>query len=300
MRSRAREFDAEPNVLPLGSGMGPGEHEDSIGAILVAQGRITRTDIDRIMELQREEGWRFGQAAVRLGLINEGDLERALNRQYDLPDLVNANSNASLELVTAYQPFHRRAEELRGLLTQLMIHWFGTGRRVLTVVSPGAGEGRSYVAANLAVLFSQLGQRTLLVDADMRRPRQHRIFDVPDRIGLTTILAGRADTSAAVPVNGFSRLSLLPAGALPPNPLELLSRPVLGRLLKEFQGEYDVVLLDTPPARMYADAQSITFRAGSAMVVTRKNHTRVADSNRVIQELNDTGARVVGAVMNGF
>lgn len=300
MRTGAREIDAEPNVLPLGAGMEPGEHEDSIGAILVELGCITRADVDRIMELQHNEGWRFGQAALRLGLIGEGDLERALNRQYDLPNLQEANSNASLELVTAYQPFHRRAEELRGLMTQLMIHWFATGRRVLTVVSPDIGEGRSYVAANLAVLFSQLGQRTLLIDADLRRPRQHRIFDMPDRLGLTTILAGRGGRSAVARVAGFSRLALLPAGALPPNPLELLSRPVLGRLLKELQGEFDVILIDTPPARHYADTQSIAFRAGGALMVTRKHHTRVADSNRVIQEVSDTGARVVGSVMNEF
>src|SRR5258706_15677072 len=89
--------------------------------------------------------------------------------------------------VVAYEPFHPRAEELRALRTQLLMRWSNAGarHRALAIASPGAREGRSYVAANLAVVFSQLGERTLLVDADLRTPRQHRIFNVPDRIGLS-------------------------------------------------------------------------------------------------------------------
>src|SRR6185436_9716186 len=126
-----------------------------------------------------------------------------------------------------------RAEELRGLRTQLMIRWAKAGvqHRVLAIVSPGAGEGRSYVAANLAVAFSQLGERTLLIDADLRRPRQHHIFNVSDRIGLSAVLSGRAGRSAVAPVPEFGALSLLTAGARPPNPQELLAGLGLGVLL---------------------------------------------------------------------
>ena len=183
-----------------------------------------------------------------------------------------------------------------------MIRWSNAEvrHRVLAIASPGSGEGRSYVAANLAVVFSQLGERTLLIDADLRAPRQHRIFDVPDRIGLSAVLSGRADRGAVVPVPKFGTLSLLPAGAPPPNPQELLSRQALATLLEECRTEFDVILFDTPPAKRYADAQSIAFRAGSVMVLARKDHTRLADTTGVIRELSDTGARIVGTVLNAF
>jgi receptor protein-tyrosine kinase len=156
------------------------------------------------------------------------------------------------------------------------------------------------VAANLAVAFSQLGERTLLIDADLRNPRQHRIFNVPDRVGLSAVLSGRADPGAVVPVPEFGALSLLPAGACPPNPQELLLRPALAVLLDEFRTEFDVILFDTPPAKLYADAQSLAFRAGSAMVLARKDRTGFADTATVIRELSNSGARVIGTVFNAF
>jgi len=156
------------------------------------------------------------------------------------------------------------------------------------------------VAANLAVVFSQLGERTLLVDADLRTPRQHRIFNVPDRIGLSAVLSGRADRSAVAPVREFGRLSLLPAGAPPPNPQELLSRPALGFFLQEMWTEFDVILFDTPPAKLYADAHNVAFRAGDAVILARKDYTRLTDTTAVIRELSDSGVHVVGTVFNAF
>lgn len=226
----------------------------------------------------------------------------AIAKQYGFPHLLRGNGGISDELVVAYEPFHPRAEELRALRTQLLIRWSSsrTSQRMLAVVSPGSGEGRSYVAANLAVVFSQLGQRTLLIDADLRAPRQHRIFNVADRIGLSSILAGRADSSAVVAVPEFGTLSLLPAGACPPNPQELLLRPAFAALLEELGAAFDVILFDTPPGRLYADAQSLAFRASNVMVLARKDHTRFADTASVIRELSDAGANIVGTVLNAF
>lgn len=211
-------------------------------------------------------------------------------------------TSASLELVCAYAPFHRRAEELRTLRTQLLIHWFNPdeGRKTLAVVSPGSGEGRSYVAANLAVVFAQLGEPVLLIDADMRTPRQHAIFGIAERGGLSAILSGRADHTAVAPVPGIAGLSLLPAGALPPNPQELLSRPAFTALLKEMQARFHLILIDTPAAQLYADVQNVAYRAGDALMLARRDHTRLAETIKATRELSDTGARVVGAVMNTF
>jgi len=93
---------------------------------------------------------------------------------------------------------------------------------------------------------------------------------------------------------------VLPAGPLPPNPQELLSRPAFSALLKDMQSFYDVVIIDTPPARKYADAQSVAYRAGDALVVVRKDHTPVAATSKVVKELAGTGARVVGTTINAY
>ena len=277
-----------------------------IGAILVEDGKLTASEVENVLEMQRAEGLRFGEAAVRLGYITNNDVRFALAKQYDFPHLVQDDRakghQPSTELVAAFAPFHPRTEELRALRTQLLIRWYNpeAGRNALVIASPDADEGRSYLAANLAVTFSQLGARTLLVDADLRNPRQHEVFGLPPGHGLSTLLAGRAEHKAAFPIHGLNRLSVLPAGPLPPNPQELLSRPQFSALMKDMQSLYDVVIIDTPPARKYADAQSIAYRAGDALVVVRRNHTPVAATSKVVKELAGTGARVVGTTINAY
>jgi protein-tyrosine kinase len=289
-------------VLPIEPHRAVVRADRSIGAILVEEGKLTPREVERALERQRADKVRFGEAAVRLGYITPEDVRFALAKQYDMPHFTPASEGPSRELVAAFAPFHPRAEEMRALRTQLLIRWYNPeqGRKSLVVASPEAGEGRSYVAANLAIVFSQLGARTLLVDADLRKPRQHAIFGLPESQGLSTLLAGRADHKATFPVPGLNRLSVLPAGPLPPNPQELLSRNVFAAFMKDLQSIYDVVIIDTPPARPYADAQNVAFRAGDALVVARKNHTAVTSTSRTIRELAATGARVVGTVVNEY
>ena len=281
------------------AGVTSGRH---IGAILMDEGKLTASDAEQVLKRQRELGWRFGEAAIELNLITDNDLRQALAKQYEFPYLVSGPEGVSKELIAAWDPFHPVVEELRTVRTQLLIRWFnpGAGRRTLCITSPGAREGRSFIAANLAVSFSQLGQRTLLIDADFRAPRQQSIFNVPDRFGLSSALSGRADLNAAAPVTGLAGLSVLPAGPLPPNPLELLSRASFGALLAKAQSEYDIVLIDTPPATEYADAQTVAYRAGDALLISRQDHTRVADTERAVREISDASARIVGTLMNAY
>ncbi len=289
------------NVLPMdaASARAGGRH---LGAILMDEGKLSAADAEQVLKRQRELGWRFGEAAIELNFITDADLQQALAKQYEFPYLVSGPDGVSKELIAAWDPFHPVVEELRAVRTQLLVRWFnpGAGRRTLAITSPGAREGRSFIAANLAVVFSQLGQRTLLIDADFRAPRQQSIFNVPDRFGLSSALSGRADLSAAAPVTGLAGLSVLPAGPLPPNPLELLSRASFGALLAKAQSEYDIVLIDTPPATEYSDAQCIAYRAGDALLVSRQDHTRVAETERAVREISDASARVVGTLMNAY
>lgn len=271
----------------------------SIGAILVDSGKLTIEAAERILRLQKEQGLLFGDAALQLGLLTNEDIQFALARQYDYPYLLKGDGEVSSELVAAFQPFSPQVEALRALRSQLMLRWF-TGqqeRRALAIVSPARGEGRSYLAANLAVVFSQLGEHTLLIDADMRNPRQHALFGLENRTGLSSIV-GRGEVSNIHRIPSFKDLSLLTAGPQPPNPQELLGRPPFAKLLAELAGEFDVVIIDTPATDEYGDARAIAVRAGGALMVARKKETRVADLRELVKQLTQSGVAVVGSVLN--
>jgi receptor protein-tyrosine kinase len=263
---------------------------------------LSLADAERILHAQKEMDLRFGEAAIRLGLLTVEDIQQALARQYDYPYLVKREhgSEISEELIAAYEPFSQQVETLRGLRSQLMLRWF-TGeaeRKTLAVASPGRGDGRSYLAANLAVVFSQLGEHTLLIDADMRHPRQHALFGLTNKTGLSTILSGRADLGDIRRIPSFMDLSVLVAGPQPPNPQELLARPMFSKLLEELVREFDVVIIDTPASESYADVQTIAVRASGALVVARNNTTSVRAFGTLVKNFVGAGVVVVGSVFN--
>ena len=188
-----------------------------IGAMLVEAGRIGEADVQAILDHQQRTGLPFGEAGVALGLLDMDAVREALGAQFGQQALA-PDSPLAAELAAVVAPDSGAVEHLRALRSQLMLRWFENTERpsALAVVSPGAGEGRSWIAANLAVLFAQLGKRTILIDADLRHPRQHRLFGVPGRVGLSAILAGRAGWEVVAPVKDVPNLSVLPAGAVPP------------------------------------------------------------------------------------
>lgn len=204
------------------------------------------------------------------------------------------------ELIAITQPYAPQVEALRVLRGQLMMRWFDDEHRSLAVVSAKAGEGCSYLAANLAVVFAQLGQRTLLVDANLRDPRQHHIFKLKANIGLSDILAGRADLGSATQLESVENLSILSAGAVASNPLELLSRASFKGLIKQAAAQYNVVLVDTTPVTITADAQATVAHCGSALLVSRLNHTKFSDLTEMRDQIAITGAQIVGSVINDF
>lgn len=274
--------------------------DSSIGRLLLQLGKITLADSENILHAQQEYGLRFGDAALKLGLIKESDIRQVLALQFNYPYLQAGQGNYSDELIAAYQPFSKQVEALRALRSQLMMRWFSEGFKSLAIVSANAGEGGSYLAANLAIVFSQLGERTLLVDANLREPRQHTIFNLKENRGLSDIIAGRAGLDVITQVDSFVDLSVLGAGTVPPNPQELLNRASFTEFMNQAIGQYDVVLVDTTPATITADAQATVARCGGALLVSRLNHTRLSDLTEVRDQIAVTGARVVGAVINDF
>lgn len=270
-----------------------------LGKLLLDSGKITTHDALNILLMQRELGLRFGDAAIRLGILSSAEVADAVSQQFECAQLPRGVGGLSDELVAAYQPKSKTAEFLRSVRTQLLLHWFTPDRRTLAIVSPGAGEGRSYLAANIASLFSQLGENTLLIDAALHSPRHHEIFNLPNRMGLTSVLAELEDAKTAIQrLPMFKNLSVLPSGPIPPNPAELLARTGLRDLLIRLSRKYDVILIDTSPAQNHAEVHNIAVCARGALVVARRHRTRVASVQQLLGTLTDNGVEVVGSVLN--
>ncbi|MDC8757604.1 chain length determinant protein tyrosine kinase EpsG [Janthinobacterium fluminis] len=287
---------AHPIATPSATRSG----NSSIGGLLLESGKITPESAERVLRMQKELGIRFGEAAQRLGLVTEADIQQVLARQFDYPYLQPGQGKFSDKLVAAYQPFSAQVESLRAIRSQLMLRWFARGHKSLVVVGINSGDGASLFAANLAIVFSQLGERTLLVDANLRHPRQHEIFDLSGRQGLSDMLAGRADQDAIARVESFVDLSVLGAGTMPPNPQELLSRSAFGDLNTKLASQYDAVLYDASAFALGSDALAIAARAGGVLLVARKNHTRVDDINAMTEQMRHSGAEVIGSVLVDF
>ena len=278
----------------------PDKRSDNIGSLLLDMGKLTPEDAERVLRLQKIEGLRFGDAALKLGLVSEDDIRLALSLQFDYPYLQPGQGDFDAELVAAYQPFSAQVEALRALRSQLLLRWFGEGRKTLALVSANPDEGCSRLAANLAVVFSQLGEHTLLIDVNLREPRQHKIFRLGQTRGLSDILAGRSGIETITRVEPFVNLSVLGAGTTPPNPQELLARPAFTELMNHATGHYDVILVDTPPLSQNSDALPAAAKCHGALLVSRLNRTRVTELASVREQITLSGARIVGAVVNDF
>lgn len=199
--------------------------------------------------------------------------------------------NALGEPLLAARPL--RPETVHSLCEQLLAHWLSPQRHLLPIVSANAGDGRSQVAARLAVAFAELGHKTLIIDGDFRSPALHRAFGLPNRHGLADLLQdGRVSLASA-----GANLSLMVAGSAHADPLELLSRQRLAAFLAETRRHFRVVLIDTPAAARGPDFQMFAALAGGAMVVTQREADGVA-LKQLHAALDRCAARLVTSVIH--
>jgi chain length determinant protein tyrosine kinase EpsG len=297
----ARSGDSGPETLFDLPAPGP-----LLGELLAEQRVLDRAGIDTVLARQRQAGGRFGETAVALGLASAPQVQQALARQFNYlhhPAPQGDAARLSPELVMLHEPFGTRAEMVRTLRSQLTLRLdaidaAGAPRRALAVLSPGRGDGRSWGAANLAVALAQLGGRTLLVDADLRHGRQAELFGLDAAAGLSSVLAGRADATAVQAVPVVPGLSVLPAGPLPPNPLELVERPLFGALVQRLAQRYTHVVVDTPAAAAGADATVVAARCGAALMLARRDVARVDALQALAQAVAATSTVLLGVVYN--
>lgn len=275
-------------------------HDRSIGSIISELRDLSSTQVEKILAYQREHGVRFGEAAVALGLVSANDVLQALSQQFHYP--YAPRKVGSPELVTLTHPFSLQSEAFRAIRSQITmrLNHEGEVRKALAIISPDTLDGKSFFAANLAVTLAQLGGRTLIVDADMRGPRLHEIFEVSNKVGLSSVLSGRTSAQVIQQVDGVAGLFILPVGVTPPNPLELVERPAFGLLMRELVSKFDYVLVDTPAAQYGADASVIAARCGAALVLARNNESRVADLVDLVGSFENCPVRITGVVVNEF
>ncbi|MFO1204351.1 MAG: tyrosine protein kinase [Burkholderiales bacterium] len=303
-------MSSRPRFIPLGERPGSVVAADEtkaagperpLGRIMRDAKMITEQQIGEILAHQRSRGVCFGEAAVALKLVSREDVEWAVAQQFEYP-VAPEGAPGSPELVVATKPFGREAEAFRELRTQLMMGILSQDMPpcALAIVSPDIGDGRTYVAANVAVAFSQLdGGGTLLLDANLRRPRQQTLFGVETGMpGLASVLAGRADPRVMQPMRHLPSLHVLPAGTPPPNPLELLQRSAFAHLLRDLLGRFAYVIVDTPAASQGADARVIAAACGASLVLTRKGRSGMGPTGNLLRALTKGPGQIAGVVMN--
>lgn len=200
-------------------------------------------------------------------------------------------------LIVQDDPRSPRSESFRSLRTNLQFLDFGGRARSFVITSSIQGEGKSTTSANLALALAASGSRVVLIDADLRRPRLASYMGLEGAVGLTDILIGRAELADMLQPWGNGKLSILPAGQIPPNPSELLGSETMSKLLTELESQFDVVLLDAPPLLPVTDAAILTKSAGGAIVVVAAGRTQRSQLKSAIANLDNVGGEVLGLVV---
>ncbi len=190
------------------------------------------------------------------------------------------------------------AEAIRAVRTNVLFSSADEGVRRVVVTSAGPGEGKSMFASNLSVSLAQAGQRVLHVDADMRRPRVHEIFELSQEPGLSNLLVGDCKPSEAVRKAGVQNLAVLPAGMIPPNPAELLGSKRCEEYFATLSEHFDWVVIDSPPVLAVADASVLANAATGVVFVVGADQTSRHTAKAALEQLQAVQAHIIGAVLN--
>lgn len=224
----------------------------------------------------------------RAGNVDRKTSNDTLHEQ--LPSLANVNSDNSL---AAWY-----AESYRTLRNSIMLSRAGAPPRVLLVTSALNAEGKTVVSVNTAACFARTGMKVLLIDADLRRPHCHQMLEVDNRLGLSEVLAGHVQLEQTLMATSVKGLSLLPAGAHPPDPAELVGSSKMRQILAHLSEAYDFVVVDAAPAMLVSDAISLSAMVDGTLMVVDSRATPRQAAVQACARLKYVGARIIGVVLN--
>ena len=204
-------------------------------------------------------------------------------------------------LITHLKPKSPISEAYRTLRTNITFTAPDNPKQVIMISSSGPKEGKSTSIANLAITFSHMGTKTLLVDSDLRRPMLHKLFGMEKQSGLTNILVGKDSLENAVKtVNNLPNLDILTCGILPPNPAELLGSMQMKELFEETKKNYEIVLVDTPPIIAVTDSSVLSTMVDGVIIVVRSGKSKSEAVIHAIEQLNRVEAPILGVILNGI
>ncbi|MCA9247239.1 MAG: CpsD/CapB family tyrosine-protein kinase, partial [Planctomycetales bacterium] len=195
-------------------------------------------------------------------------------------------------------PGSSRSESYRAVRTALYFSTRGEEHTVFQVTSPNAGDGKTTLASNLAISFAQTGDRTLLIDADLRKPRVHRLFALDAENGLAAVIDGAVDVADAIVESAVPGLHLLPAGKTPRNPAELLTKPRFQELINLVRDQYDYVIVDTPPLLAVTDPCVVAPRVDGVLLTIRITKQGRPQAERAKAILSSLKTKLLGVVVN--
>jgi len=211
-----------------------------------------------------------------------------------------SENNAESQMVAHFRPRSQSAEAYRALRTSLLLSGSGTPPKVVVITSPLPQEGKTSTALNTAVVLTQMGARVLLVDCDLRRPSVHRALGMPNRAGVSTLLAtGKGFDEIVIQSPVIPNLWAVPAGPPPPQPAELLSSKFFVECLERWKSEYDHIVIDTPPVLSVTDAVVLSVYADAVVLVVRSDVTTKNALRQARDLLVQVNARVTGTLLNG-
>lgn len=204
----------------------------------------------------------------------------------------------SIDTMTEIAPRSSFAEGIKTLRTNLMFMSPDNPPHLLLVTSPGPGEGKTLISLNMAIAMAHSGQRTLIVDSDMRRPRVHKALGMTNEEGLSNVIMGSSTLDQAVRQTSVENLFMMSCGEIPPNPLELLHTERFQQLVKDLRSKYDRVIFDSPPLAAVSDGLVLSHSVDAVLLILKFGQTRRELLKRSIEQMEALGAPFMGCVLN--
>ncbi|MGJ0841781.1 CpsD/CapB family tyrosine-protein kinase [Bacillus anthracis] len=196
------------------------------------------------------------------------------------------------------EPKSIAAESYRTLRTNIQYSSFDKEYKVIMVTSSEPGEGKSTTAGNLALCLAQGDKKVILIDCDLRKPSIHKKFKISNVVGLSDVIVGKEELVTAL--HRYNKnLVILTSGKIPPNPSEMLSSKAMNVLIENFKGNFDYIILDTPPVQAVTDSQILSTKADGTILVVRAEKTKKDSVENAIGLLNKVNANIIGTVLNG-